>query len=650
MGEDFTTVMQSALDLAARGFRVFPLSPGRKTPAFEGWQQAATLDPARIRQWWSEDAVVVGFTRDGGDVVSTPRFNVGVAGGDGLLVVDADQKHGKQGIAAARDLGVGFDGFVVQTTTGGLHEYLRGPDVLNAVGIAEGVDIRSAGGYVVGPGSVVDGKAYLLVSANDPRPVPPAVIHNLAARKDDRGSEAPKVTPDQPDAVDRAIEYLADAPLASEGAGGDDTTYKVAARLRDFGISEDMASDLLAEHWNDRCSPPWHVEDLKLKVRNAYEYGTNPIGDQHPMANFAGVTIVPPEPATATPRAGRHWFHHGEAQGKVDWLYYKILPKVATGVCLAESQAGKTFLLIELARSLATMKPFFGETPDDPGATLFLFAGSEGSGLALRFDALGEAEPLPISACQVSNLADHDALPGLLDDLRQEAARLDALFGIPVRLIVIETLAASGLLNDENDNSEASRAMTNLATIAREMNALVITSHHPDKAGKGSRGASAIPNNADYVMEITRDGNIRELALTKARDAEQRKLGTFTLLDVDLGKDERGRPITSKTISTGAVMSPAVKQSAHFDKFLEAVEWARADGEAEQLPDGRWGVEWSIAKASFAERKGGSRDRSNVKKLFEAAVGWGEQIARVEVVPFGTEKFIVIRAAVESAA
>lgn len=652
MGEGVNTVMQSALDLAARGFRVFPLAPGTKRPAFEGWQDAATTDAARIRQWWSEEAAVVGFTRDGRDVTSTPRFNVGVAGGDGLLILDADEKDGKQGIEAARGLGVAFEGFVVRTTSGGLHEYLRGPDVLNAVAIARGVDIRSAGGYVVGPGSVVDGKPYTVVSANDPRPVPPAVIHSLAARKEDRGSEAPKVELDRPDAVDRAIEYLLDeAPHAVEGQGGDLTTYRVAARLRDFGVSEDTAAELMAEHWNDACSPPWHVEDLKLKVRNAYEYGTRPIGDLHPMADFAGVKVVPPpEPAPEPRRGGRRWFHHGDAPGRIDWLYYQILPKVGTGVLLAESQAGKTFLAIELARSLATGKPFFGEVPDDVGATLFLFAGSEGSGLALRFDALGEAVPLPISACQVGNLSDRDALPKLLDDMRVEAARLDALFGVPVRLIVIETLAASGLLNDENDNSEASRAMANLSTIAREMDALVLTSHHPDKAGKGARGASAIPNSADYVLEITREGNIRELAVTKARDAEQRKLGSFTLLDVTLGTDERGRPITSKTISMGGAITPATRQAAHFEKFVDALGFARADGDAEQLPDGRWGVEWSIAKAAFGEIKGGSRDRSNLKKTFDAAVAWGQQIARVDVVPVGTEKFIVLRAAMENAA
>lgn len=654
MGEGVNTVMQAALDLAARGFRVFPLAPNGKLPAAEGWQRMATTDPARIAEWWSARDTVIGFTRDGREVLANTRFNVGVLCGDGLLGLDADVKKGKRGIDNARALGVTFTGFVVRTPSGGLHEYLRGPDVLNSAGdLADGVDVRSAGGFLVGPGSTVDGLAYVLEAANDPNPVPPAVIHAVTASgvHPNRVSAGPAVSPDTPQAVGRSVEYLGyQAPLAVEGAAGDHTTFVVAATLKDYGVGEDMAVDLMAEHWNDRCSPPWDIDDLRLKVRNAYEYGSRPIGDLHPMADFAGVKLdALAEQAAPAPASRRAWFHHGDARGKVDWLYYGMLPKVGVGVLLAESQAGKTFLAIELARSLATGKPFFRETPDDLGASLFLFAGTEGSGLSLRLDALQEPQALPISATVIGNLSDSDALPGILVDLREEAARLDVLHGLPVRLIVLETMAASGLLNDENDNSEASRAMANLATIAREMNALVLTSHHPDKAGKGSRGASAIPNSADYVMEISREGNIRELELKKARDAEQRKLGTFTLVPVDLGRDERGRPITSMTISTGDVMSNSVRQAAHTEKFLEAVEWAVTE-DGEEMPDGRRGVEMSLAKATFAERKGGSRDRSNLHKTFKAALGWCEQIARVEVVPYGTEKFLVLKQPVSVAA
>jgi hypothetical protein len=130
------------------------------------------------------------------------------------------------------------------------------------------------------------------------------------------------------------------------------------AHLKDYGVSEDMAVDLMAEHWLPRCEFSWPVEDavewLKMKARNAYEYGERPIGDLHPMADFAGVKLPPAEYSELAPRAGRKWFHHGEGMGRVDWLYYGMLPKVGVGVLLAPSQAGKTFVAIHLAHSLAT--------------------------------------------------------------------------------------------------------------------------------------------------------------------------------------------------------------------------------------------------------------------------------------------------------
>jgi hypothetical protein len=52
----------------------------------------------------------------------------------------------------------------------------------------------------------------------------------------------------------------------------------VAGNLKDHGISLDTAIDLIAEHYNPRCEPPWNLGDgeladrLDVKVSNAYRY------------------------------------------------------------------------------------------------------------------------------------------------------------------------------------------------------------------------------------------------------------------------------------------------------------------------------------------------------------------------------------------
>ena len=50
----------------------------------------------------------------------------------------------------------------------------------------------------------------------------------------------------------RVIDYLKKhAPKAKAFEGGNDTTYKVASRVREFGVSEGVAFELMSIHWNE---------------------------------------------------------------------------------------------------------------------------------------------------------------------------------------------------------------------------------------------------------------------------------------------------------------------------------------------------------------------------------------------------------------
>jgi len=81
------------------------------------------------------------------------------------------------------------------------------------------------------------------------------------------------------------------APTATEGAGGDAGTFKVAAHLKDLGCTADQALDLMIP-WNERCSPPWNPEELETKIHNAFKYGKDPIGVAAPEAVFPPIEEV----------------------------------------------------------------------------------------------------------------------------------------------------------------------------------------------------------------------------------------------------------------------------------------------------------------------------------------------------------------------
>lgn len=280
-----TSKLDHALSLARDGFWVFPIRANSKKPAvkFKEW---ATRDEAAIRAWWA----------------SHPDHNIGIYTGkfgddQALLVVDVDNKNGKRGddeLAALE-----MDDMALPPTresatpTGGRHLMFRVASPVkqgaNVLGI--GLDVRSRGGYIAGPGSTIDGGMYASSAVRGLAPAPEWVVRHCEVQKVGEQRIGATVSVDRAGAMGRAMAYVASAPVSVEGAGGDECAYKVAARLKDFGVAEDECFAMMLGDWNDRCQPPWSPDELRVKVRNAYAYGQEPIGAAAPEADFK--PIVP---------------------------------------------------------------------------------------------------------------------------------------------------------------------------------------------------------------------------------------------------------------------------------------------------------------------------------------------------------------------
>lgn len=287
--------VEHALNLAKIGFHVFPLHANSKLPFIEGFPTRATTDEKQIRKWWEMNSHFnIG--------ISTSSFN---GGKSALIAVDVDNKGDKKGSDELLRLEL-EEGFVLpktftQTTpTGGLH-YIYLNDVAMKQGVnvlGNGLDIRSSGGYLVGHGSTIDGKDY----AADFGPLaktPDELRKKLSVKieKEKIKVDTSKINSDR--AKKRAVEYLEDkAPLAEEGKGGDQTTFTVAARLKDLGLSPEDTLELLLNHWNQHCSPPWDERELQEKIEHAHKYGENPIGSAAPEVQFDD---IPKEEQTVVP-------------------------------------------------------------------------------------------------------------------------------------------------------------------------------------------------------------------------------------------------------------------------------------------------------------------------------------------------------------
>ena len=108
-------------------------------------------------------------------------------------------------------------------------------------------------------------------------------------------SETPAIEPDQPRNIKAAIHYLkADASPAVAFRHGNDCTYQTACVVRGrFGLSELTCYDLMIEHFNPRCDPPWSLKEMETIVANAYRYAHGALGEESAEAEFAKDPIPP---------------------------------------------------------------------------------------------------------------------------------------------------------------------------------------------------------------------------------------------------------------------------------------------------------------------------------------------------------------------
>lgn len=193
---------RAAVWAATQGFKVFPLAAGSKRPAVRDWDHRATDRADYIGERWPQRATGYGVA----------------CGPSGLYVIDCDTPKPDSPPPAAdvADATCGLDTLcllaaavgepmpsgtlTVRTGRGGYHYVYRAPrgvELRNTTGaLGWLIDTRGPGGYIVGPGSTVDGRTYDVIDGTPPAELPAWIVQRLTeqrAQAASHGGQGPRV-------------------------------------------------------------------------------------------------------------------------------------------------------------------------------------------------------------------------------------------------------------------------------------------------------------------------------------------------------------------------------------------------------------------------------------------------------------------------
>jgi hypothetical protein len=151
-----------------RGWSVLPLRAGDKRPLIV-WEslQTTRASAEQVTDWFKR----------------WPDANIGIVTGEisNLVVLDIDPKHGGDASLSRLERQLGPLPATIEATTGGggRHLYFAHPGGLirNRTGLAQGIDLRGDGGYVVAPPSIhPSGRPYTWIAGHSPEEIGPAAL------------------------------------------------------------------------------------------------------------------------------------------------------------------------------------------------------------------------------------------------------------------------------------------------------------------------------------------------------------------------------------------------------------------------------------------------------------------------------------------
>lgn len=574
--------------MAEKGIVVFEITENSKRPiGGHSWYTRQTTNPQQIAEWFE----------------ATPNMNYGLHLGEQYAVIDLDLKPTHNGVEEFEKICAenGIEDFrhelptlMSRTPSGGYHIFVKVPHpCANKNYFPSGIDVRGAIGYVVGPGSVDSRGEWKIIDPDMPiMDIPEWLLEYVAepGRKDPN-HETPLTEWDQEENITQAMDWLKRREPALEGSNGDDHTYQTCCVLRDFGISEGLAFELLNESgWNERCEPSWGATELAKKLENSYSFAQNRPGIQavtykeerflsgRPAGGYnltdAQVaemfrTKVPLElvvdntveddPDIPTDviddeddllsqfKEETQLWYGFEDFAAIEQVREYIIKGwlIAHGVTglLAKRGTGKSTIALDLACHLATDRDWWG-IPAMKDWGIIYICGEDDEGMILNCRAWAQyhgEEPSNdrfLIAKGIIKMTDRRELRLRLREMKEWAQDRRCL-------IILDTWARATSGYSSNTQEEMDLAYENAEAVASALNGPMIACFHPPKDGRMTIRGSAVQEDASsgiWNLEDVADGI--QLRIQRAKGRGEGNYRKFKIEKVSLpGKDFYGDPL-----------------------------------------------------------------------------------------------------------
>ena len=473
------------------------------------------------------------------------------------MVIDVDEGPGKAGGDTINDLQF-LNGDLPHTVTartggGGRHIFVLHPrDVWIATGrnvLGPGVDVRGDGGFIVAAPSLHEsGRYYLWDAAAHPRDTAiaaaPAWLIEMA--------EAPP--PDPTGQRDRG-------PSTGTGEIVRDAWGKVIDGRERFMIG--IICGCIASMARETGALPT-VEAVVAEAWPTYERGARARGASL-EADGRGIALMRQRVPHFLRRAetGKWKIRPGEGGGQAlpfdpetgeilgrpppailtiaellalpppQWLVAGLIPEQSLVVPYGPPKSGKSFLMMSVGLHIADGRPWFGYAVQQ-GAVVYVMGEGIG-GMSLRVRAmLKRYDMAPDIPFFIVRRAVNFREPAEVNAL--EATIRARIGDLPLRLLVVDTLARAMPGADENSAQETGAVIAAADYLKEELRCTVALVHHEGKDGsRGARGTSALRGAWDAAYQIVSHGKRMTLTVVDQKEAEAGQVLRFIMEEVAVG-------------------------------------------------------------------------------------------------------------------